>query len=423
MDDGRHKSHFHPLSTVLLAFPNNRALSLRKLTLGKCIAQMSGAPHATANAQITPIFQFGTSRFLQAHAALFIAEARAEGQDVGPITVVQTSGDPARSGRLAALAATEGYPVRIRGLHNGTVIDREQRVNSVRRTLSTATDWAELVALFAAQASYVISNTGDMGFTPCPADDGASFNQAMSYPAKLRLLLRARFDANRRPLTILPTELIARNGAVLKARVAMLAANDPPDFQRWLEGDLIWVNSLVDRIVSAPIEPAGAVAEPYALWGIEDQPGLVPPCWHPCIQVVGDLEPIEALKLFILNLGHTYLVSLWQSADAAPATVAEFLSLPAVRAELLSLYADEVLPGFTAAGLGDQASAYVSTTLERFQNPYLAHRLAEIAVNHREKILRRVAGFLAFARRKGDLSDKPRLTALVRRTAAGTCDS
>ena len=33
------------------------------------------------------IIQFGTSRFLQAHADLFVHEARLAGQDIGPISV------------------------------------------------------------------------------------------------------------------------------------------------------------------------------------------------------------------------------------------------------------------------------------------------------------------------------------------------
>ena len=33
---------------------------------------------------VTPIFQFGTSRFLQAHAALFVHEALAAGDASGP---------------------------------------------------------------------------------------------------------------------------------------------------------------------------------------------------------------------------------------------------------------------------------------------------------------------------------------------------
>lgn len=91
-------------------------------------------------------------------------------------------------------------------------------------------------------------------------------------------------------------ELIADNGHVLKSRVLELAQDDAA-FQRYLERDVIWVNSLVDRIVSQPLEPAGAVAEPYALWPIEDLPGLKLPCVHPSVQVVPSLDEIEALKL------------------------------------------------------------------------------------------------------------------------------
>ncbi len=44
------------------------------------------------------IIQFGTSRFLQAHVDLFVHEARGAGQDVGPVTVIQTSGSAERAG-------------------------------------------------------------------------------------------------------------------------------------------------------------------------------------------------------------------------------------------------------------------------------------------------------------------------------------
>src|ERR1700681_1580386 len=67
---------------------------------------------------ITPIIQFGTSRFLQAHVDLFVSDARAAGQDVGPITVVQTTTDAGRAGRLAAFDGRP-IPVVIRGLESG----------------------------------------------------------------------------------------------------------------------------------------------------------------------------------------------------------------------------------------------------------------------------------------------------------------
>ena len=341
-----------------------------------------------------------------------IDEALARGEAAGPITVVQSSGDRSRAGRLSALAAPEGYRVVIRGLEGGRPVDREQRVRSIVRSLSTARDWEMIGALFVDEARYVISNTGDAGYAAAPADVAASFEQAMSFPAKLQLLLRARYEAGGTPLTVMPLDLVRRNGEVLKGRVLDLVPNGSRAYREWLERDIIWCNSLVDRIVSEPLEPAGAVAEPYCLWAIEAQAGLAPPLSHPDLHVVDDLEAIEALKLFILNLGHSYLVCKWLALDRPPATVMEFLEDDGIRGDLASLYEFEVLPAFAAAGMDERARAYTATTLERFRNPFLRHKLADIAENHAAKVERRIGGFLAWARERGDLSQKTRLSAI-----------
>lgn len=213
---------------------------------------------------VTPILQFGTSRFLQAHADLYLDEAGA-----GPVTVVQSSGDPARVARLAALARPGGYPVRVRGLVDGQKVDREQRVRSVARTLSTATDWAEICRIMCEEVRIVLSNTGDAGCRPAADDGAATFRQGMSYPAKLMHLLLARFEGNPSPVQVMPLDLVTDNGAVLKRRVLDLAAGPPQAFLDWLDRDVVCVSSLVDSIVSGPSEPAGVVAEPYRLWAIE----------------------------------------------------------------------------------------------------------------------------------------------------------
>ncbi len=367
----------------------------------------------------TPILQFGTSRFLQAHADLFISEAMAGSQAVGPITVVQSSGDAARSHRLEALAASQGYPVRIQGLQDGETVRAVTQVTSIRRALSTATDWERLVDIFVNEAEFVLSNTGDKGFATRGDDLSETFCQSMSYPAKLTLLLHARYQQNARSIQIMPMELVANNGDVLRARVLELAHKRGPGFLQYLEKKVLWVNSLVDRIVSEPIEPAGAVAEPYALWAIEDQGGLIVPCRHAAVQVVDSLDRIEALKLFILNLGHSFLAEQWLRAGSDPkANVLDCMNNAVQRNALMQLYHDEVVPGFQAAGLGDDAQAYIHTTLERFSNPFLDHRLADIAQNHGQKTERRIAAFIAWARERGDAASKPILQAIVDRSAA-----
>jgi tagaturonate reductase len=358
----------------------------------------------------TPILQFGTSRFLQAHADLFVSEAMDEGTALGPITVVQTSGDPSRAGRLAALAVASGFPVVIRGLADGIPIVREVRVRSVARALTTGTDWDEVTRVFVEEAQIVLSNTGDRGYMVPEGDRLDPVPQ--SFPMKLLALLLSRYRSGGRPLTILPCELITRNGDVLKYLVLQLAGRHAPDigFLTWLNGSVVWANTLVDRIVSEPIEPAGAIAEPYALWVIEGQSGLVLPCRHPCIRLVEDLMPYEKLKLHILNLGHTVLAHRWLK-DGRPATecVREILADETIRFELEAIYREEVIPGFASHGLGAEAETYVETTLDRFLNPYLDHRLRDIAQHHAEKIVRRLADFRSWCPDQA----MPRLVAII----------
>lgn len=344
----------------------------------------------------TPILQFGTSRFLQAHADLFLSEALAPGQALGPATVVQSSGDAGRRGRLLALASPAGFVVRVQGLENGQPVSFETRVTSIHRALTTAEDWPEVCRIAVQEAEIILSNTSDAGFVAQPADHASEFDQAMSYPAKLTQLLRARWRAGGRPLQVMPTELIARNGDTLRRRVLELAKPLEAGFADWVAVHVLFVNSLVDRIVSAPLEPAGAVAEPYALWAIEACPGLVLPCRHPSVQVVADLDRIEKLKLHILNLGHTWLVADWQARVGAETYVRELMANPAIRSRLEALYNSEVLPGFANHGFAE-APAYVAATLDRFANPFLEHRLADIAQNHAEKIRRRIGAFVTWS--------------------------
>jgi tagaturonate reductase len=366
------------------------------------------------------IIQFGTSRFLQAHVDLFVHEARQAGQAVGPIAVVQASASAARAGRVPAFGRPEGYPVVIRGLEAGQPVERTVTVTSVDRGLATARDWETIAVLFATEAEAVVSNMGDAGYAVDPADRTPALLRSaavpVSFAGKLVVLLLRRWQAGGAPLVMLPCELINRNGDVLRDTVTGLAreVEAPADFLRWLGGSVIWANTLVDRIVSEAIEPVGAVAEPYALWAIERQPGLEPPCLHAAIVMADDLEAFERLKLHILNLGHTVLADIWleEGRDMAE-TVRAILGDAGIRARLETLYQREVIPGFAARGSAAAAAVYVGETMDRFLNPFLDHRIADIAQNHALKVERRIAAFLAWIAEDGKSVPTPTLDAIV----------
>ena len=362
---------------------------------------------------VTPIVQFGTSRFLQAHVDLFVSDAHAEGQDAGPIAVVQTSGSAARAGRLKGFDGSP-IPIIVRGIENGEPVERTEHVHSIVRGLSAAIDWPEIERIVVEEARFLVSNTGDGGYR-MPEGETIGEGLPQSFPAKLTKLLIARWRGNPEPLHIFPCELINANGDVLRGLCAEIAERSglPAAFAAWMKDDCVWANSLVDRIVSGALEPAGAIAEPYALWAIESQPRLVLPCRHPAIRVVDDLLVTERLKLFILNLGHTALAERWLGEKrAAEETVREMLAVPEIRRDLDTLYDDEVLPVFAAAGI-DEAPAYRATVMERFANPFLDHRLADIADNHASKKERRMGGILAMAADVAPGMSLPRIGAMA----------
>lgn len=366
------------------------------------------------------ILQFGTSRFLQAHVDLFAWEARLAGQAVEDIVIVQVSGDAERARRLAAFSDPGGFPVILRGLEGGKPVEHKIQVSSVVRGLSAVRDWDELRRLFIEEASCVVSNTGDAGFMLGRGDyqKRADNQPPASYCAMLLSLLHQRWKAGRPGLTILPCELLASNGSVLRGIMTDLAYQQrlEPAFHDWLATRCFWVNTLVDRIVSEPLAPAGAVAEPYALWAIEDQPGLRLPFTHPSLVLTHDLQHYERLKLFILNLGHSWLAGDWHATGGEPSvTVRDAMSDKGKLADLHGLYAQEVIPVFAAYGLQSEAQAYVATTLERFANPFLAHRLADIFSNHAAKVEKRIARFIVWAEESGAILDLPRLRAMAAR--------
>ena len=64
---------------------------------------------------------------------------------------------------------------------------------------------------------------------------------------------------------------------------------------------------------------------------------------------------------------------------------------PTLRVPLEAVWADEVLPVFDAEGAGPEARAYLVELRDRLLNPFLEHRLADIAKDHAQKKLRRLA--------------------------------
>jgi tagaturonate reductase len=368
-----------------------------------------------------PILQFGTSRFLQAHVDLFVSEAAERGEALGGITVVQSTGNPASTRRTQAMARAEGFQVIVRGLSGGQPVEANKTCRSVREAFHAASDWPAVRERVRGPVQVIVSNTGDSGWA-LAHEDGAGLLAGTaaapaSFAAKLLVLLHDRWQAQPEAgLTLLPCELVSRNGERLRELVVSLARQwrCAPAFIDWLHEQPVWANSLVDRIVSEALEPVGAVAEPYALWAIESQPRLQLPCRHPAVVLTDGLARFERLKLFLLNLGHTHLADLWMKGGlAADMTVLQAMHEPALRNPLEEVWQQEVQPVFDALGQGEEARSYLVGLRDRLLNPFLAHRLADIAQNHEQKKARRLAPLVELAAHHTPGLPQPRLQAAL----------
>ena len=339
------------------------------------------------------VLQFGTGKFLRAFVDLFVHELNQKDPPVGRVVVVQsTGGDRAR-----AFGDRDGrYQVALRGLRQGRPLDETIRVESVGRALTANDGWPDVLDVGRGRSlEAIVSNTTEAGYALDPEEKPAD-SPPRSFPAKLLLVLKARFEAGRPGVSILPCELLDRNAERLLDLVVQTAQRWglSRDVIDWTRSECTWHNTLVDRIVSAPspddplgaVDPLFAVAEPFALWLVEGRPQPSALLNHPAIQLVDRLEPYHLRKVRILNGAHTALV-----AKAVPAgfeIVRDAVLDPKIGSWLKTLLFDEIVPAME--GRTEDPRGFAQEVLQRFANPFLDHRLADIALHHDVKVKTRL---------------------------------
>ena len=328
--------------------------------------------------------QFGTGRFLRAFADLFFSQAEARGLAPGRVALVESTG----AGRTGLIRERGGeWHVLVRGLAGGEVIDTVETVSSAGTAFSVGADWEQILETAALPSlRWVLSNTTEVGIALDP-EDRPEDRPPGSFPARLLRLLLHRHTAGLPGLAILPCELVERNGKRLRDLTLQQAElwHTDPGAMEWLREDCSWHCTLVDRIVTAgpaahPLrqtDPLLACAEPFALWAIEGDPAAPPLFPHEAILTTPDIRPYALRKLRLLNGTHTALVGL--AAPYGYVTVAEALQNTEIRQALEEMLFEEIVPILDGV---EGAAEFAAQTLERLQNPFLDHRLADIAANH-----------------------------------------
>ncbi|MBQ2956131.1 MAG: tagaturonate reductase [Clostridia bacterium] len=355
------------------------------------------------------VVQFGEGNFLRAFADHMLDIANEQGAFNGSVAIVK----PRAHGNLDAFRQQDClYTVVLRGRENGGVVNTARAVTCIDRIVSPYEEPDCLTELGGLDTlEYIISNTTEAGIS-LTGDEQLTDRPCASFPGKLTQLLYARyrrFEGDmKRGVVVLPAELIDRNGSALKKFVLELTGKWALEegFVRWLNEACLFLNTLVDRIVTGfPAAEADAlyeslgyedklltVGEPFGLWVIEcEEPEKMSarlPLDRIGLPVVytKDLTPYRERKVRILNGAHTS--SVLAAYLAGENIVRDMMNSPLLRPLIDRAVYEELLP--TVPLPEDEVRAFADAVAERFDNPFIDHQLLAISLNSISKWRARV---------------------------------
>jgi fructuronate reductase len=241
--------------------------------------------------------------------------------------------------------------------------------------------------------------TADLATLTARADDGGPA-ALRTIPARLMLALDARRVAGAGPLAIVPCDNLADNAGAIRAAVVGVASRVDPALAQWIEEQVSFVGTCVDRITPAStvsdraevtracgyLDNAPVVTEPFHEWELcGDFPAGRPDWERVGAQFVDDIRPYETRKLWFLNGAHSLLAYLGQLRGLP--TVAAAIDDRECRAAVERFW------DLAQAHLHDDEldlTNYRQQLLQRFANRRISHQLAQIATDGSVKLRNRV---------------------------------
>jgi fructuronate reductase len=203
------------------------------------------------------------------------------------------------------------------------------------------------------------------------------------------------------PFTVLSCDNLPSNGKRAKAAVIAYAQQLDPEFATWIDSHVRFPCTMVDRITPATtdtdrmqvaaaigmIDAWPVVAEPFTQWIIEDDFSMGRPDWTLGGAIFSnDIEHWECMKLQCLNGAHSTLAYLGQLAGCE--TVAQAMDVPFIAETLDTLWGE--VSAVIQPPDGVDLAQYVDSLRQRFRNPAIRHRTAQIAMDGSQKLPQRL---------------------------------
>ncbi|GAC35207.1 mannitol dehydrogenase family protein [Paraglaciecola polaris] len=351
------------------------------------------------------VVHFGTGNFHRAHQAVYCDTLLNKGETNWGITGISLRSPVMRDNlapqnylyTLAILGETTSY--RVIGAIQNLLVGPEDPQSVIDVVAHGGT---QLVTTTITEKGYYLTSGGIDRAHPDMLGDLASISVPKTIYGYLAAALIKRSDNQGDPLTILCCDNMHGGGEHLQQGVQMLLERHSPDTLRWVEKNVAFSSSMVDRVTPATdqylkdqvaaqlgvYDAAPVAAEPFTQWIIEDRfAGIRPPFEQAGALFVNDIAPFERIKLRFLNAGHSILAALGYLAGDQ--FIHEALQRPCLAQFAEQALKLNVMP-VTPVPEGISSEAYINQVLQRFKNGNLPYGVLQVGTDSSQKIQQRI---------------------------------
>ena len=314
----------------------------------------------------------GLGAFHKAHQAVYVQRLINNGQKLAIAAVSQR--DPKEAKHLSDL----GFKYLVRQSDGVTTVDEE--ITSIVATYFYPTDYLALAEIVAAEDFLAITITATEKAYVCSDDLQATL------PGRLAYLLHERYLKSKTGIAVISCDNLSGNGAITKSLVLKSAALiGDSGFIDWLNTQIRFPNTMVDRIVPAAKEPGVLVTEPFIQWVIQKDP-IEKYLGGVGIEFVDDVVGYELMKLRLFNAVHSMLAYIGELANTE--YVAQVIKEPR-HEQLVKDFQEQAAASFDLPK-GQSAATYSAAIRKRIANASLGHRSEQIAMDGSQKLPHRV---------------------------------
>ena len=339
-------------------------------------------------AQVTAgVVHFGVGGFHRAHQAMYHDRLMNDGKALewGICGVGVMPGDRAMK---EALDAQDGLYTLVVKHADGTY--EPQVIGAIVEYLFAPDDPEAVLEKLASESTRIVSLTiteGGYGVDPGSPAFGLITEG-----------LRRRRERGLEPFTVMSCDNLQGNGHLSRRAFTAFASLRDPELGEWVEREVRFPNSMVDRITPVTTDEDRAevrerfgiddlwpvVCEPFTQWVLEDAFSLGrPPYEEAGVQVVEDVEPYELMKLRLLNASHQALC-YFAYLDGYR-LVHEAAQDPLYRSFLRGYMDLEGTPTLAPVP-GVDLDEYKATLIERFSNPEVRDTVARLCAESSDRI-------------------------------------